>query len=470
MLVRALFLLFFPLNAYCAGVSIEIDSSDTIGSIVYSDDAWDALEVDESVIDSYKYTIIDYAGERPQTNYETDDLSLEFLNKSGATLNKLTLSPAGHSEVYSYPAISNDFERFIQIDGIPFILDSVADIIYAWNGELSYWEDLSQRFEMPGGEYIDIINIRNNLVLSTEEGMSNGLWHVAVTPYQLTDTLLSESKVIYTPFGSMQLHVNEDNQYAVHWIGLDKPVDILPVSNFNARYLVSFISGSGTLSLFASDHLTFLWSGVSGHIEILPPNNTTRLMGCYTSSYPHLFCAFETSDGEVVLFELKDGVFRADSRLGVIGDYIDRNITSVHAVGSKRFLATVAWGSVSSRFTLSVVESDQVAEVTNFDVLFSNNEDVFYIFPSKNLTDFYWLGVTNDKIYVNKIKPNGSRYFIENTYGHESSRNGTAIGLDDKNASASTGKGGALNLNFLFFFLLFFFARKRSVYSNYAIE
>lgn len=413
MLIRVLTLLFFTSQVWSAGISID--------QVVYTDaDEWERLDIDPSIIKSYKFKTIDYVGDRPEVLGENDVFGIDALYKSGQQLNKISLSQEGVVTTASYPQIENNFTDYIGINGVPFILDEVSDTVYSWDQELEYWQDLSVLLGLPEGEYTDILSINNNLVVSIDDAQNKGLWYIGAPSYQLTSTLFNEeSRIIYSPNGYMQLYIEDDGQYGVHWIGLEKESDRLPVDIADYFYWGSGNSSSGTLSIFLGEQGPyFLWSDADGHRQVLPPMETTRILACYSESYPNLFCAFVTDNREIVLYEVENGQFREDTKLGLLKDFDESYITSVLAIGDKRYVSIATrYGDILTRYSLSVIGSEEPFLLADIDITYGSDNDIFRMFKSKKTSesDFYYVGITSSNIIVNKITHEGSAVFVENS-------------------------------------------------------
>jgi len=363
-------------------------------------------------------------------------------------LNKTIVNKNGSITDFIFPAIDNGFTGYVNILETPYILDSVADTIWRWDDALEYWVDLNESLTLPLGEYSDITNINGNLVLSTDNGAESGLWHIGLTSYQLTNVeLQGDEGLVFTSQGIMQLHLNGNNQYELNQLGGSQTTVLQQVDSDKYVYWKSVYGETGALLLFMSEAgPQYIWGDDDGFNTINTPDEIIGVLGCY-SSYPEVFCALLTDENEVVLYEVKNGEFRADTVIGQRSDFESAQIISVLASGKKRFLSIRFSKGYGVRHHLKLFGTDNVDFGVTLDSL--NTRDLHYLFKSKESGVIYWMGILSDAIIVNKFKSSGELEFLENSI---SSREG--VGQEQDESTSDSDLIGSINTLFLIAMML----------------
>ena len=178
MLMKSLLIITLALIApavLSAGVSIELETAITVGSVVYTN-------TDEP--GSLKYQSVNFTGELPRSAWETSELEYQFFYKDSGALYRSSVSRTGEIDTKAYPPINNGFTDYITINGIPYILDETDNTILGWNEVEGVWVDLASVASLPSGQFTSLYTLYNKPVI----GIDQGLWAIDV-----------EESVIYLP-------------------------------------------------------------------------------------------------------------------------------------------------------------------------------------------------------------------------------------------------------------------------------
>ncbi len=412
MLLRAVLLCALSPLAFGAGITIELDTQISIGSVIYTenDDGWINHDSAKKGLDSFQEVSISHPDVISGGLYEKDDLSLDLLIKDGH-LTRKTISRNGYQSTLDYPAIQNDFTRYGLMDGVPYLLDIESDTIWQW--DVDYWRDLKNSLGLPDGEYDDLYAIGNHYLLSMTDEVNGGVWEIGLTKQKVSDVSLSEdSAFFFTPQGFLQLYKNRDNIFESQWLIGNNPNFIVPLNYDDFPNIAAASSASGTVfNFYSQQYFQLLWLSYDNTLPtyIDVPLGANEINGCL-SSYPRAFCFFETEALGYALYEIIDGEFVLDTLLeSSIGDL---GIINIHAVGEHRFISAVTRGSLPNTHYLFSVNDAGTEVILEADV--DADREFYSIFPSRDPSVFYWLGRETGKTQLYKAKVSGSVEFKRN--------------------------------------------------------
>ena len=406
-------------------------------------------------------------------------MNFDFYYKNSGLLHGLRITRSGDVETVIYPEITNGFTGYTSINGVLYILDEVADTVYRWNEGSGEWVDLADSMAMPSGEYTGLYSFYNNPVVGTAEG----LWYLALNSYQLSFIAPAAGPVMRTPVGYYQLVISSEdlNFKAIPFSngdGANVAFEDMLVSSEDYSYSGYAYGETGAVSIFelkvvddaeSSDDDAeelesnlLVWTTEEGHQVIEAPRSTTNIKGCFTS-YPQLFCVYETTDNYTVLFELKNGEFRADTILGSIASLAGVEIKSIKAIGSKRY--GVISKQVGESVEYSSIVSDSLASRMITTDVYSLDSNMFAFF-SLEAGVVNILGYEAGLVGFSKIKHSGPTEYQENTFdGADSytfiaSRDGEIE--DEVKFVPKAEIAGNLSFGILFFMLILLAGRRSS--------
>ncbi len=372
-------------------IPIEIDSPASATS-------WEEVSVNAYGLDSIERLNIPFNGERAGIILEQANKELNILYTS-SHLNKITISLDGSSEEVAYPAINNEFNHYGLIEGVPYILDQLNNTLWKW--DVDYWKDLGAGVDLPNGEFNGLYSWGNQTYISTEDSIDGGVWKIGLDLQQVSTIPFSPGvRLFQTINGLLQVYGNDDGEYIFNWFDQYKEDLIVDVNPLEFPSVTAMSSSSGTYFSFRnSDSFRPYWlSADSASFELLQfPLDTTYFSGCY-SSFPRVFCILGNLESGLSMYELVDGEFVLDSYLGE--QLKNTSIGAVHAVGENRFISGRTEGDIYYKYHLFSVTKNGVFEIVNEEA--QSHGDVYYLYPSRELGVFYFVGSMEGDVQLYK--------------------------------------------------------------------
>lgn len=439
MLMKSLLIITLALIApavLSAGVSIELETAITVGSVVYTNtdepgiENWDEVVIDPLAAGSLKYQSVNFTGELPRSAWETSELEYQFFYKDSGALYRSSVSRTGEIDTKAYPPINNGFTDYITINGIPYILDETDNTILGWNEVEGVWVDLASVASLPSGQFTSLYTLYNKPVI----GIDQGLWAIDVEEsVQVSTYPLSAGPLIYTPnnyfqilsvagtlnFQSNRLSIDGTSTQALedmHVNSAEYAFDSAAVGDTGTISVFEYIEGEVDLEVDILDEdkapYLFVWTNDEQHMLIEKPFRTEGFKGCFTS-YPRIFCAFTGIDKMVILFELKDGEFRADTIIGTYTSLFGMDIQSIKALGEKRYGLLSKESDDSIEFTAFVATS-VAAWKLNSEV--QGLDSHMFLSFSKELGVINGFGYEAGAASLSKITHRGPLEYSENTF------------------------------------------------------
>ena len=434
MFLRAILLLAMSSTTWGAGVTIDVDIDVSIEEIRYEpvvtddmstgyiDSTWLDVEGERQALDAFQYLTINHPNTRIGNLRESPDRELNALYMNGL-LNAIRINEDGSQVLGVYPPIENAIGSYgMLLNGVPYVLDTENNLIWQW--ETDYWMDLSASKEMPAGEYVAVTPYGNGYLLSTDSNDEATLWYVGGTtqaggsPLALsTVSWPSESGLVYTSLGYLQIFSENLSSYTGHWLGAGKSDFQIDVNAVDFPYYQTAIASTGIfINFYSSNNFQFYWLPSSDELdspEMMPielPNNWRTFNGCFTA-YPKIFCVFNVQDVGFSLYELEGGEFVLDSQLNeaVSG----KTINGVYSVGKNRFISAYYNGTSGNYSYLYSINEDGIE--TTMKVSRSSLDDPYYIHPSSyELGQFYWVGKGVGATNIYKAEASGDFAFDRN--------------------------------------------------------
>lgn len=464
-LLVILFLSLF-MTAYTAAIEISIGPQITFQNKEFNtnpckegwESSWVDLNIDTTITQSFKCKVIPLMKDEIGYQYENSSKELEFYYKNEALLNRLVVSSIGDVTFKQYPAIANGYASYlaaqntpnvVEVDeegtgadasasleevefnlddgdsdiqwrgGTAFILDEIDDLVWKWDAELEYWQDLSEDIAMPSGEYNMIFSLYNTPILSIENGENAGLWHLNLSDKKLSDIPLGEIAVEPTVNGYMQLFADEiDKNYKLYWLATDRPIVNLNIDSRTHEFIKTVSNEFGSLSIFLDQTAenVLLWIDGSSKKQLDLPSEAEFLKGCY-ESYPKAFCLFHLEDNTDVLYEIVDGNFRADTKLyipnstGTINP-IASEVYDIVSMGGKRYFTIIHPTLFGPVVSLYVADLDSSQFVASYKI--NDSSDHYFLEKSAQSGVINWIGILKDEISITKITHSGEQDFVEN--------------------------------------------------------
>ncbi len=392
MLLKVVLLCALSPVTMAADILAEQETQASVRSFDYSDGGQGWINHDDvkKGLDSFQEVSITHPSVISGGLYEQDNLSLDLLIKNNH-LTRKKISKSGYQGTLDYPPIENDIDSYGLMNGEPYLFDTVADTIWQWDADLSYWNDLKASLNLPDGEYDTLHAMGEHYLLSMTDEVNNGLWEIGLTKKKLTDvSLAQDSTLFYTPQGLVQIYKNNQGIFEGQWLNANLPGFVIPLNYDDYKYVQTVASYSGTfIHLFGPQHAEALWLPFN---EFLPsyiqlPEGTSQFRSCF-SSLPKAFCVIKTEELGFALYELVQSEFILDTLLD--SSLENAGITSIHAVGEHRFISTVSHGVNSKSFSLLSVDSAGTEVLLKAEV--ATDKEWYFIQPSRDPSVFYWVG------------------------------------------------------------------------------
>lgn len=479
MFSRVIFLLFFSSAALSAGVTIDVgDIGVTIDQIEYPNvepdgtgspvtssivtdhiaSSWDSIESNKKGLDLFQAITINHPNSHAGVVVELLNREINLVYKNNS-LNIIKLNTNGSQDIGIYPEISNDIESYGLLNGVPYILDIEADTIWQWDTD--YWRDLAATQTLPAGEYQSVLPYGNNYLLSTEHDTDGGLWQVGLTNQQLSGvTWPSDSSLIGTSIGFLQIYDGGLNELVAHWLGGNKSDFTVSLDRGVYPFVYGTATGSGTiLTFYGNNSVSLFWlsTGSSTELEMFGielPKNLRSFNWCH-GAYPRAFCVMDVQDVGYALYEVIDGEFVLDSILNEA--FSGKSINGVYAIGEHRFISAFYNGVGDDRSYLYAVNGDGVEAIMNVER--SSTDDPYYLLPSRDEGIFYWVGkeLGNTQLYKGYVS--GDFIFKRNVDASQQVDNPVE---ENNDSSEGSGGGGSMPTYLLVMLLMLLIPRVRS--------
>ncbi len=413
MSLRAVLLCALSPLAFGAGVTIELDTQVSIGSVVYTenDEGWINHDSAKKGLDSFQEVSVMHQDVISRVIFEQENLSIDIISKNNYLLRN-TISENGYQAKKMYPAIENEFTVYGIIRDTPFIIDKVGDTIWQWGGD--YWKDLRLSLYLPEGDFGDVFIFGEHYLLSVDGDVDNGLWEIGVTTNKISGISLADenASLIFTHKGALQFYKKDEYVFQGYWLEGD-------YTNFDVAFdfdfypnLRSTILNNGTVLEF-SDRNSFyiLWLAID---EVLPvqvnlPVGWSQFKGCF-GGYLKSFCIINTEDQGYAIYELVGGKFVLDTMLDQSFDNL--GVVNIIAVGEYRFISAVTRGVGQKTYSLLSVNEAGIDTILEAEV--GTENEWYSIITSRDPGVFYWVGREVGKTQLYKAKVSGGVEFKRN--------------------------------------------------------
>ena len=154
----------------------------------------------------------------------------------------------------------------------------------------------------------------------------------------------------------------------------------------------------------------YQWAGSDGTYFIEAPYRTSGFEGCF-ESLPQLFCVFRTTDDFVILFELEDGVFRADTKIGNSKTMKEAEIKFIKAYGDKRYGLVHVKKDTTNDYMAFMAEPLASYELTSSSC---DIDEVLYASIAQG--EIRLISCLGDQIDFNQIEYDNDAEYVQNTF------------------------------------------------------
>jgi hypothetical protein len=343
MLLRSLFLLFFSSQVFSVGVCI--DSPLLIETIRYVDikdsqgngalEPLESIETFNSVDKCNNVEILAFV------NHSNSAVSLLVKDKKNI-IYRYTKDGTTSDELIS-PFSGSSFDMASFSYNKIYVYDSVDQILYFWDGQSDTWVDASTVYFLPSGFYSSLFTVGYSTYISIDAGDTQGIWKIAEVAEKISDTPVSQGRVLLTHNGLAQAISEGDGRIILNYLDGDVSARIFDLNGYFVNFQ-SFKFESGTLFYFVGESdFKLYWDGINNFTDgyVQKPENFTLFKGCFGVSNGAV-CSFISEEG-------KTQFYRIDGKKMVLDSEIDsveltnssHPITAYFMAGKYRYITAV---------------------------------------------------------------------------------------------------------------------------------
>jgi len=434
------------------------------------------------------YTFSDIPVEKVDSVQGLVDTEGEMYVFNGVGFQNIQWLIDGDVQQVTYPKNVTSFDECFATNGRILCMNQgvFENSLYEWSeGRFKLdvsWPHFWLDYEDAGEEVYSVVDIEaaaeNRYVLYSSGQKLLLMDHSNGTPLKISEyTSLGnaiETSHLEIRGGSMLWSIeDEDRMHAISFELAEETGFISLASNsedlsnaIDGYGLYGFVAGeTGALSIHkyidegnrseGIEEYLFRWSGNDGEYLIEAPYRTSDFKGCFESS-PELFCVFKTTDDFVVLFELKDGVFRADTKIGNSLTMKTAEILFIKAYGDKRYGLINTNADSSNEYMAFMADPLASYQLTASDCNVGEGT-----YASNRHGEIRLISCLGDQIDFNNIEYDPDMEYVQNTfngadmYVYLESRDG-----EQENVIPRSEIAGYFSLGILGFMLLLLSLRK----------